>query len=59
MALVEQSTGLQCRAIDTSHNLEPPSTRDLKGLIKQATVQVSVMMRRADEIRAVFGRTPS
>lgn len=59
VALVEQSTGLQCRAIDTSHNLEPPSTRDLKGLIKQAAVQASVVLRQADEIRAVFGRRPA
>lgn len=59
VALVEASTGLQCRAIDTSHNLEPPSTRDLKGLLKQATVHASVALRRADEIRAVFGQAPA
>lgn len=53
-ALVERETGLRCRAMDTSHNLEPPSTADLKGLVKRAVVAASVVSHQADELRAVF-----
>lgn len=53
-AVVERETTLRCVKADTSHNLEPRSTRDLKGAVKQLMTTVSVVLHQADELRAVF-----
>lgn len=53
-AVVERETSLRCVKADTSHNLEPRSTRDLKGAVKQLMTTVSVVLHQADELRAVF-----
>lgn len=56
VATVERHAGVKLLELETATNLEPPSTPDLKGVLKQLVIGASVFLRQGDEIRSVFRR---